>query len=198
MSNALKRNSLWRMISHQPQQADIFFRAPNVLHDNSFEKGGSCSHPCNNICLGVNGASSIRLLPQTCEQQPAVCWPRCFKWIPTQNKNACVATLSPPFSVNPSCLFRPWQSWPSPNPAAKVGWRLFHKAIVGIHPHIRRQQVLLGRHRWDPAQVGSPTASESLPLLTCILITGSQLWHEVCLCKVPPGYYFIPEVLQLD
>lgn len=69
MCSVLKCNSLRSMISHQPQQQNIF-------------------HPCNKTCLGVNGLSSTRLLPQTCKQRPALCWPQSFKGIQTQTKTS--------------------------------------------------------------------------------------------------------------
>lgn len=145
MSKTLKCNSLWSMISHRPQHQYIFLRASKVLNDNCFEKGGGYSHPCNKTCFGVNGVSSIQLFPQTCKQQPAACSPQSFKWIWTQNKNACIATPSPPLSVNPPSLFRPWQYCSSPNLVAKTGWRLLCNAIAGTCP-VRWQEVLLGQH----------------------------------------------------
>lgn len=155
MSKTLKCNSLWSMISHRPQHQYIFFRASKVLNDNCFAKGGGYSHPCNKTCFGVNGVSSIRLFPQTCKQQPAVCSPQSFK-VNTNTKQKCLYCHSVP-SVKRESSFSLQAMTVLLKP--KSGGQDGMKVALQCHRwYLSSHQVAGGASwpaSWDPAQAGS-------------------------------------------
>lgn len=180
----LKITQYWNVGVWFLASPDIFLRVPKELIDKCFEKGGSQSiHLTKFVFMWIfNEALSSSL--------QAAAWHLLtseFQVNANTKQKRLYCQSSPPkcessSSLHDTILAKP-KSW-----SWQPGWdEACHKAITGTHPHTRQQEVLL----LDPA--GSLEQQSTHTLIIWMRI---DFYHQVCLCKMSPGYSFVPRVLD--